>query len=286
MASKFLIGASLGLGGIEAILCDNNFNILEKKSNQFPGEIGKDSLVAKLSKTITALAEFHNAFAVGVALPATFDDDGKKITTSTVTDLEGVNIFHLLSKKIDKPIFLFRRNQSILLAEMSFGSAKNFKDAVMIEIGRDIDAAILVGGKIYKGANGAAGLIGETIVDITREKRNEGGSFSSLISGEGIESMTGKSVYEILKNSQDTNLVSKQIIRDLKESLLTGFINVKLLFDPEAFIICGDILENWGLFEHSFRDLKVSVKRGEIGSSAASLGAAIALYNKVNKKTS
>lgn len=281
---KFLIGASLGCSGLEAVLCDNNFNTLEKKSNPFPSNSGKDSLAAKLGKTITSLAEFHNAFAVGISLPAVFDEENKKILTSSIKDLEGVNFFHLISKKIDKPIFLFRRTLSIMLAEQAFGTAKELQNAVLIEIGRDVGSAMIICGKIYKGSSGASGLIGETILDITREKRNENGSFASLVSGEAIESLTGKSVYEVIKDSSSASLVSKQIIRDLKESLLTGFINAKLILDPEAFVICGDILENYNLFENAFRDLKVKVKKGEIGKSAAALGAAVALYNKINTK--
>jgi len=284
MNNHLLIGASIGQSGIEAILCDKSFNILEKKTNLYPGQIGKDSLVAKLAKTITSISQYHSAFAVGISVPAVLDSEGKKITNSTIKDLEGVNFYHLLSKKIDKPIFVFRRNLSILLAEQAFGSAKNLNDAVLVEIGRDIGSALLIGGKIYKGSSGAAGLIGDTIVDITREKRNENGSFASLISGEAIESLTGKSVYEILKDSSNTNMVSKQILRDLKESLLTGFVNAKLMLDPEAFVICGDILQNWRLFENSFKDLQVVIKKGEIGTSASALGAAIALYNKVRQK--
>ena len=282
MSQKYLIGASLGLSGIEALLCDHEFNILEKKTNKYPGEVGKDSLVAKLCKTITSLSEFHNAYAVGVSLPAVFDADNKNIITSTIPDLEKVSIYHLLSKKIDKPIFLFRRNLSILLTEKAFGAAKKLKNAVLIEIGRDVSSAIMINGKIYQGSSGSAGLIGETIIDITREKRNEGGSFASLISGQGIEMLTGKSVYELLESNSKNNPVSKQIIRDLKESLLTGFINAKLILDPEAFIICGEIMSNYSLFDNSFRDVNVIVKKGEIGPSAAALGSALALYNKIN----
>jgi predicted NBD/HSP70 family sugar kinase len=286
MSRKYLIGASLGLSGLEAILSDDNFNILEKKTSAFPANLGKDSIVSRLAKTITSLSEYHNAFAVGISVPATFDQENKKVIDSSIKEIEDINLFTLLAKKIDKPIFFFRRNLSIILSEQAFGAAKNLKEAVLVEIGRDISCALLINGKIYKGANNQAGLIGETIVDITREKRNEDGTFASLISQKGIENLTGKSVYELLKDSKNTNLVSKQIIRDLKESLLTGLVNIKLLLDPQAFIICGDILENFSLFEPAFNDLQVEVKKGEIGPSGASLGAAIALYNKVNNKKS
>lgn len=272
------------MSGIEAILTDQNFNILEKKTNPFPGKLGKDTIVAKLSKTLTSLSDYHNAFAVGVSLPAVFDESNKKVISSRIHDLEGIDIYGLLSRKIDKPIFFFRRNFSIMLSEQAFGAGKDLSNAVLVEVGRDISCALLIAGKIYKGTRNAAGLIDETIVDITREKRTEGGTFDTLISGEGIESLTGKSVYEILKDSKDSNLVSKQILRDLKESLLTGFVNAKLLLDPEAFIITGEILQNYSLFEPAFKDLGVPVKKGEIGATASALGAAIALYNKVNKK--
>jgi len=284
VTKKPIIGVSLGFSGMEAILCDGDFNILERQNKEYPGKVGKDSIVVRLAKTITALAEYHRAFAVGIALPATFDKEENKILTSPIEDLEGVNFFQMLSKKIDKPIFTFRRNTSLMLAEQAFGAASSYKNAVLVEIGRDISLAILIGGKIYRGNSVAEGQIAEMIVDITREKRSEAGSFGSLVSGEGIEALTGKSVYEVLKNAPNSEMVSKQIIRDLKESLLTGLYNVKLILDPEAFIICGDILENYALFKPAFENLKVVVKKSELGHTAAALGAVVATYNQINKK--
>lgn len=284
MDKRLIIGVSLGFSGIEAILCDGDFNILERQNKEYPGKVGKDSIIVRLAKTITSLADYHRAFAVGVALPATYDKESKKILSSSIEDLEGVDFFQLLSKKIDKPIFTFRRNTSLMLAEQAFGAASDYKNAVLVEIGRDISLSMLINGKIHRGNTDMEGQIGEMIVDITREKRNESGSFGSLVSGEGIETLTGKSVYEVLKNAPDSELISKQIIRDLKESLLTGLYNVKLIIDPEAFIICGDILENYKLFQPAFENLKVVVKKSELGKTAAALGAVVATYNQINKK--
>jgi predicted NBD/HSP70 family sugar kinase len=217
--------------------------------------------------------------AVGICLPAIFDTSGKKIISSSIDELVGADIYQLLAKKINLPIFVQRRNFCFLLAEQAFGSAKDFKNAILVEIGRDVSSAILLDGKIYRGTNNGAGEIGKVIVDITREKRNSSGEFGALVTGEGLQALTGKSVYQILKENPHSELVSKQIIRDLKESLLTELYNIKLLLDPEAFVIAGDILENFALFKSSFANLGVKVKKSELGFWGPALGAAIVAYN-------
>lgn len=287
MEKKLIAGVSLGLGGIEAVLTDADFTVLEELSRPLNPKLGKESIASKVEKAARSLARFHQVRAVGVAVPATFAPDGlpagrqgKKIATSTIHELEGANLYQLLAKKIEVPIFILRRNFCALLAEQAFGAAKSAKNAVLVEIGLDVGCSFLVGGKIYRGANNAAGQIAEVIVDITREKRNNDGEFGELISGTGIEAIAGKSVYQILKDSPREGVVTKQILRDLKESLLTGLYNVKLLFDPEMFIISGDIVENFNLFRSSFADLGVRVLKSELGKSAAALGAAIAAYNQ------
>jgi glucokinase len=280
---NFIVGASLGLGGIEAVLTDAEFNILEKQERPYPGHLGKESLAAKLEKTISSLSGYHQAKAVGVALPAVFSPDNKKILASTIEELTGANFFQLLSKKINLPIFILRRNFCAMLAEQAFGAAKVAKNAVLVEIGRDIDASFLFQGKIYKGSNSAAGQLAEVILDITREKRNGAGDFGALISGEGIEALTGKSVYQILKENPKSELLNQQILRDLKESLLTEFFNLKKMLDPELFIINGDIIENFQVFKGAFADLDVKVVKSPLGKTAPALGAAIATYNQMKK---
>jgi predicted NBD/HSP70 family sugar kinase len=276
---KYIVGVSFGRSGIEVVAINDDLVIEERESRPYPGKVGKESVAARIEKAVTSLPSFHMAVAVGICLPAVFDSSGKKIISSSIEELAGVDIYQLLAKKINLPIFVQRRNFCFLLAEQAFGGAKDFKNAVLVEIGRDVCSAILLGGKIFRGTNNGAGEIGKVIVDITREKRNSSGEFGALVTGEGLEALTGKSVYQILKENPRSELVSKQIIRDLKESLLTELYNIKLLLDPEAFVIGGDILENFSLFKSSFANLGVKVRKSELGVFGPALGAAIVAYN-------
>jgi len=274
----------LGFSGIEAVICNEDFEIIHRVSRPHPGKLGKESLVAKISKALSSLKDFHLAYAVGIALPAVFDSDNKMVLESEVEEIIGQNIYQLFARRIDPPIYLFRRSFCSLLAEQAFGVAKNLKNAVMVEIGRDISASILIGGRIYRGHRNAAGRIAETIVDVTREKRSNSGSFRSLVTGEGIEALTGQSIYEILKNNPQSGAVTKQIVKDLKESLMTGLHNIKLIMDPEMFVVTGDILENYKLFEEVLRDLKVPTVRSQLDRTGPPLGAAIGAYNQFQKR--
>ena len=282
--NKFLVGVSLGENEIIALLCDEEFNILDRQVRSISSKLGKESIATKIEKTITSFASYHLTYAVGVAIPAVFNDGGTIVRKSPIEELIGANVYQLLSRRIDLPLFISRRNFCSMLAEQAFGQAKGYKSAVVVEIGRDIECAFLINGKIYRGSNNAAGQISETIVDITREKRSGAGSFGSLVSGEGISALTGKSVYQILKDNPESELVNKQILRDLKDSLLTGLFNIKLMHDPEIFIISGDILENFDLFRGAFLDLGVKVVKSDLNRNAPALGAAIAAYNGVVKK--
>lgn len=286
MKNNLMIGVSVGVGEINAIICDGHFEIIERKINPLPAKLGKESIVARVQKTITSLPSFRHAWAMGISFPAVLDKEGKKVIKSTIKELDGTNIYQLLAKKINLPIFISSRNFCSLLAEQAFGVAKDAKNACLVEIGRDINCAFLIAGKIYRGATNSSGKISKIIVDITREKRHGVGEFGSLISGEGIEALTGKSVYQILKENPKSELVNKQILRDLQESLLTGLYNVKLLFDPELFIINGDIVESFALFKTAFADLGVKVVKSPLGKDGPPLGAAIAAFNQARKSTS
>lgn len=281
--NQYIVGASFGLGGIEAVLLDENFTPLEKVARPYIPKLGRESIIAKIDKAVTSLPSFHLASALGVCFSANFDKSGKKIIDSPIEGLKGADVYQMLTKKLNLPVYTHKREFCSILAEQAFGVAKQYQNVVFVEIGRDVGAAFLIGGKIYRGSTNAAGNIADMVVDITREKRHAAGSFGALVSGHGVEALTGKSIYEMLKQSSQNENVSKQILRDLKESLLTGLINMRLLFDPEIFILSGDIIENFSTFKPALIELGVKVEKSKLGKTGPAVGAAIAAYNASKK---
>jgi len=71
-----------------------------------------------------------------------------------------------------------------LLAERRIGIAQNIDDAVYVHIGVGISCGILVGGAMYRGANGAAGEIGYlAVVEHAARPADGAGSFEFAAGG-------------------------------------------------------------------------------------------------------
>lgn len=278
---KNFVGIDVSLSGIRVVMLNESFDVSSEEFEKLPQASGKESLAARIQKAFLAIPQGDHIKAVGISLPAIYEKGNKKIISSEFPNLNGVRIYELLSDKIKYPLFFFRRNNTALLAEQALGEAVDEKNVVYLEVGKNITASFLINGKIVKGIDDKAGEISKMIIDISKEKNNGLGEFGPLISGKGIQDLTGKSVYEYLKGADKTDLTAKQVVRDLTESLLTGMYNLKIILNPELFILNGEILESYNLFTGAFLDLGVKVKKAKFNASASAIGAGISAYNQL-----
>lgn len=275
------VGIDVSLAGIRVVMLNESFEVTSEEFQKLPAATGKESLAARVQKTFLEIPQGNHIKAVGVSLPAIYEPGNKKIVSSDLPNLNNVKIYELFADKIRYPLFFFRRNNTALLAEQALGEALGKKNVVYLEVGNNICASFLINGKIIRGVNDKAGEISKMIIDISKEKNNGLGEFGSLISGKGIQDLTGKSVYEYLKGAQKNDITVKQIVRDITESLLTGMYNIKIILNPELFILNGEILESFGLFTGAFLDLGVTVKESKFRLSASAVGAGISAYNQL-----
>ena len=278
---KNYVGIDVSAAGVRAVMLNEEFEVASESHMKLPAASGKESLASRIQKVFLDIPQGAHIKAVGISLPAIFEVGNKEIVSSQLSNLDGVRIYELISDRIKYPLFFFRRSASALLAEQAFGEAQDVKNAIYLEVGRNTSAGFLINGKIYKGANDQAGEINHMIIDITKEKRNGLGEYGTLVSGKGIQQLTGKSVYEILKGAKKDDFTTKRIVREITENLLTGMYNLKVLFDPKLFIINGEILENFPLFKNAFLDLGVEVVPAKLGMTAAAIGAGISAYNQL-----
>ena len=106
MKKNLIAGVSFGFSGIEAVICDEDFEIIHKVSKPYPGQLGKESLVVRIAKTLSSLKDFHLCYAVGIALPAVFDSDNQKVIESGIDEIVGENIAKsAIAKGIKKVVF-------------------------------------------------------------------------------------------------------------------------------------------------------------------------------------
>jgi len=109
----------------------------------------------------------HNKFAgVGIGMPG-FIDVKKGINYSHL-DKDGKNIAHYISGIVQLPVLIDNDSTLIALTELRFGTARNKKNALIINLSWGIGMGLVLNGELYRGNNGFAGEFSHTPLSITK----------------------------------------------------------------------------------------------------------------------
>lgn len=91
---------------------------------------------------------------VGIAMPGVYNM--KEGTNHTYFSELG-SLPKLLSKQLGLPVYIDNDSRAIAIAELHFGTAKGFKDVMIVNIGWGVGLGMIVDGSLFSGHNGYAG---------------------------------------------------------------------------------------------------------------------------------
>jgi glucokinase len=102
---------------------------------------------------------------VGVGCAGTVDhENGSMRTSPNIPFLEGYPLKKRLSKLTGTPVFLGNDVHMGLYGEQQLGAATGLKHVLGVFFGTGIGGAVIIDGKLYEGANGAAGEVGHALM--------------------------------------------------------------------------------------------------------------------------
>lgn len=79
--------------------------------------------------------------------------------------LNGWGLVRVLRRELRVPVMLENDARCFLYAEAFWGAARGVRDVVGVAIGTGIGGGIIIGGKMYRGAHGSAGEVGDIFLD-------------------------------------------------------------------------------------------------------------------------
>lgn len=94
--------------------------------------------------------------AIGIAMPG-FINVKKGINYSYFTHVPATSIREYLSTTLNLPVYIDNDSSVIALSELKYGSAKDKKEIMVINIGWGIGLGMIVNGELYRGHFGYAG---------------------------------------------------------------------------------------------------------------------------------
>ncbi|RPI04149.1 MAG: ROK family protein [Ignavibacteriae bacterium] len=268
----------------------------------------------------TLLESFHEKckiVGVGVNAPNANYHTGM-IESPPNLSWEYVDVLAEIGKYYHVPVATTNEANAIALGEMLFGAAQGMKNFIVITLGTGLGSGIVANGELICGADGNAGEIGHTTVDVNGRECGCGrrGCLETYVSATGI----CRTVHDLICNSNDLsdlrniryeNLTFKMIYDAAQRGdrlALQAFdetgkiLGMKLAdsvahLSPEAVIFfgglvtAGDLLFNpakQSMEEHLFGPFKNKVKLLPSGLEelhASILGASALIWNDLKTHT-
>ena len=206
--------------------------------------------------------------ALVVAVPAIANvDEGLVISISTLQNWRNVPLRSLLGKVVDCPVIIENDTNLAALGEHHRGAALFHESFVLIVIGANVSAGIVLGGRIHHGAQWAAGEIGYLRLPQVARKHpalHEFGELEHVLTSSAIakswQSASGSSSRHV---GSDTRNVDARAVLDLAQS---GDLSAKKIVQLRA-AIASDIIVNLSLILNP----DLILLGGEIGSHPAML---------------
>ncbi|HVF77817.1 MAG TPA: ROK family protein [Solirubrobacteraceae bacterium] len=209
-----------------------------------------DALVAQLVDAVRAAGD---AVAVGVAVPSVVDWETGRIRSSVNIPLQDVPLREVLRAQLGLPVFVDNDATCAALAEAyDDDGALVARHLVMFTVGTGVGGGIVIGGRIYRGATGAAAEIGHTIVgaDLRRSPfarsadYPQPGSLESLASGSALNEIArdrGVEPGRVIDAARSGDAGAIAALELLGRRLGVGIANAINTFDPDLVVVGGGV---------------------------------------------
>ena len=311
-SSVFLIGVGLNIVDMIAVLCNLKGEIIFSVKKDRPLESGEAlvrSMVALVSELIEkSKVDTGKVHGIGIGIPGIFNRE-----TSTVRWPIGlldedlsifVSIHGIFEEKFGIPTFVDNDANAAVFGEEWFGTGLGVQHAVYLYSGSG--CGVMIGGQIYRGANGCAG---EWLFDSHEDprgmvldsyksglwsldlgiaknaqnalKENPSSKISELVKGDSKK----VTIITVAKAAESGDALAISLLKDAGARLGRKAAFLVNLLNPELIIVGGGIEIAGAVFIDTVRDMvhqaaipeaseKLRIIPSHLGENGVSLGAA------------
>ena len=157
---------AVDLGGTKLLagLVDRE-GVARRRTVQATDVSGEDALLAQVEEAIAEVGGDGFA-ALGVGIPSTIDQRAGRAVSSVNIPLAGVDLRDSLERRFNVPVMIENDGNAAALAEHRLGAGRGTRHMVMLTLGTGVGGGLIVDGRLYRGAVGAAGELGHITLDI------------------------------------------------------------------------------------------------------------------------
>jgi predicted NBD/HSP70 family sugar kinase/putative N-acetylmannosamine-6-phosphate epimerase len=277
-AGATAIGADIGGTSIKAALVDPAGEVT--LTTQVPTEAsgGRDVIAVSLCQAleqVLSVAHDRGIHPVGLGIASAGAIDARDGSVFAATDnlpgWAGFQLRQFVEERFHLPTRVVNDAHAAVLAELHYGLGRGLSDFVAITVGTGIGGGVVCNRKLLSGQHGFAGSIGHHVIRqggrpcncgrngcleayvstaaLIREYKERGGSFP-----DGQPSSDASLALEINKLSARGCPTAVAAYQAIIGYLAEGVANIFNLFDPEAVLISGGLVEGQPQFATALQE--------------------------------
>jgi glucokinase len=266
----FVIGVDIGGTGLRLALADLDGVVAGKLSASLASRATAERVVALIRAGVRRLQSNHGVparklLAIAVGAPGITDARAGIVRSAPhLARWEDVPLRHMLAQSLRLPAVVENDVNLGALGESWCGAARGVPDFVFLGIGTGMGAGIFVNGRLYHGADWAAGEIGYLVVPGTRTapiSLMRPGPLESVIGGRGIEEAWRRAngrrrplrATEVLDRAEQGDALARTVLERTARVLAEGVLNLSVVLNPRLVVFGGRIGTHPALFQATER---------------------------------
>src|SRR5579859_7191840 len=168
--NKFSIGVDLGGTNLRIAAVDEQGALVEKVTLGTKVSRGRDYVIGDMCDAIQGLSDKYKTSApmlgIGIGVPGIIDNvTGLVRESPNLRDWVDYPARAAIEQRLKTVVILENDANVAAFGEAWIGAAKEYPDMAMLTLGTGVGGGVVLGGAIWRGANGMAGEIGHTTVE-------------------------------------------------------------------------------------------------------------------------
>jgi glucokinase len=223
-------------------------------------EAGAEQVVARALAAARDLLGERKPAGVGVVSPGIVLPE-KILLAPNVPGWERLRLRDLVAAEFGPAVAVGTDVKAAALAEARWGALAGADPAVFLSLGTGIAAAIVVGGQVLGGANGAAGEIGYNLRGTADTASFATGSapLEEAVGGRGLGRRAGErlgrpvTAAEVFDLARD-DAVAEVLVSEVLDELSMHVANLAIAIDPRRIAVGGGLLGSAGIVLPALRE--------------------------------
>ena len=263
-AAPVHVGVDIGGTKVLAGVVDSAGRVTRTARRATPGRrIVVRQVEDALVEAVLDAADGEPLAGVGIAAAGFVDSAGERVMFAPHLPWQGEPLRTILEERLGCPVALDNDANCAALAEWTYGGARGAASALMITMGTGIGGAVLLGGRVLRGANGMAGEFGHmqvvpdgqpcecgrrgcweqyssgsALVRNARARMGEQPSVLEEMCGGSPDQVTGPMVTAA---AEEGDLVARAAFASVGDWLGVGAANLVAALDPEIVVVGGGV---------------------------------------------